>query len=117
MIKENHFISENFLRLNEELELYKSIFLVKNLEINFKQKKENAFSQKSVSFKASVDEKPSNLKSEKERNLNQGSENALFSLKLKEKEEFMQRKLFLTLYEKFGVLFRVRKLPKFLFRY
>ena len=41
LFKENHILSENFMKLNEELELYKSIFLVKNLEIKFKQKKEN----------------------------------------------------------------------------
>jgi hypothetical protein len=115
LFKENHILSENFMKLNEELELYKSIFLVKNLEIKFKQKKENFIKSKSSLQKASdekwINIKPKNMDMEKKQN--DPFENFHLNFNLKEKEEEalpkkvgdLLAKHVLTLYEKFGVLF------------
>lgn len=109
LLKENHNLTDNLAKINEELELYKSVFLVKNLEIKFKQKKENFL--KSTTFIQKNEEKwvlKSKNKQKKEKDIS-SVENIPLTMNLNEKEEKNAEELFgkhvLSLYEKFGVFF------------
>ena len=109
LLKENHNLTDNLSKINEELELYKSVFLVKNLEIKFKQKKENFL--KSSTFIQKIEEKwvlKSKSKQKKDKDPS-SVENIPIIMNLNEKEEKNGEELFgkhvLSLYEKFGVIF------------
>ena len=109
LLKENHNLTDNLSKINEELELYKSVFLVKNLEIKFKQKKENFL--KSSTFIQKIEEKwvlKSKSKQKKDKDPS-SVENIPITMNLNENEEKNGEELFgkhvLSLYEKFGVIF------------
>ena len=119
ILKENTILTENLSKINEELELYKSIFLVKNLEIKFMQKKENFIKNRFPSIQNNILDEKKNiiLKTEKEKKAannsnNSNIEGSSFSKVFKVKEESLKKHTgdltltnFLSFYEKFGVIF------------
>lgn len=102
LIEEKNQLLETFSKINEELELYKSIFLVKNLEIKFRQKKENLFKTKftPIKYQELITKKNGENIINEGRNKNDNS---------KEKDKILKSngdfKLhnFLNFYERFGV--------------
>ena len=86
-LKENKELSENLQKINEELDLYRSIFLVKNLEIKFKPK--------IYKLAASLKEKTS---------VNSLINPPVIISKITKEKESLSN--FLSFYEKFGVFFQ-----------
>lgn len=110
--KENRVFSENLSKLQEELELYKSVFLVKNLEVKFQHKKENLLknlTQKNLFLKSPFPEEKSpnlaNFNLKERKIIEENDKNCeIQEQKLKavnKNDPFLGS--FLNLYEKFGV--------------